>query len=108
MIRWAGTLIIYFPRGFTLTVFNKFVENTNETFFVLFNEKLSFPEDVVSIRAVEMYIQGEQPTSAKLKIIIMGHRGIAGFNFFFFLSYNQGQKGRTKNLFQVLFHVRLK
>lgn len=40
---------------------------------------------MVSIRAVEMYIQGEQPTLAKLKIIIMGHRGVAGYNFFFVL-----------------------
>lgn len=53
-------------------------------FFVLFKEKLSFPEDKISIRTVEMYIQGEQPTLAKLQIVIMGHRGVAGYNFFFF------------------------
>lgn len=84
--RRAGTLIIYFPRGFLLAVVKEFVENLNEIFFfVLFKEKLSFPEDMVSIRPVEMYIQGEQPTLAKLKIIIMGHRGVAGCNFFFVL-----------------------
>lgn len=33
----------------------------------------------MSIGAVEMYIQGEQPTLAKLKMIIMGHRGVAGY-----------------------------
>lgn len=44
---------------------------------VLLKEKLWFPEDMVSVGAVEMYIQGEQPTLAKLKIIIMGHRVVA-------------------------------
>lgn len=45
--------------------------------FVLLKKKLQFPEDMVSVGAVEMYIQGEQPTLAKLKIIIMGHRIVA-------------------------------
>lgn len=76
-------------------------------FFVLFKKKLSFPEDMVSIRAVEMYLQGEQPTLAKLKIILMDHTGVLVIIFFFFfLSYNQCQEERTKDLFQV-FHVHL-
>lgn len=48
----------------------------------------------MSIGAVEMYIQGEQLTLAKLKMIIMGHRGVAGYIYIYiyFLSYNQGQE----------------
>lgn len=81
--RRASTLIIYFPIGFLIVVVKEFVENLNEIFFVLFKEKRSFPEDMVSIRALEMCIQGEQPILAKLKIIIMGHRGVAGYRGFF-------------------------
>lgn len=50
--------------------------------FVLFEEKLSFPVDMVSIRTVKIYIQDEQPTLAKLKSIIMGHLGVACYTFF--------------------------
>lgn len=49
--RRAGTFIIYFPRGFLLAVVNEFAENQNEIFVVvvLFKEKLSSPEDMISI-----------------------------------------------------------
>lgn len=57
---------------------------------------------MVSIRAMEMHIQGEQAILAKLKIIVMCHREVADYDFFW--SYYQGQEGRTKDLFQ-FFHV---
>lgn len=49
---------------------------------VLFKEKLSFPVGIVFIRTVKIYIQDEQPTLAKLKIIIRGPLGVACYNFF--------------------------
>lgn len=37
---------------------------------------------MVSIRAMEMHIQGEQAILAKLKIIVMCHREVADYDFF--------------------------
>lgn len=51
-------------------------------FLVIFKEKFSFPEPMVSIRAMEMHTQGEQAILAKLKIIVMCHRGVADYDFF--------------------------
>lgn len=49
---------------------------------VLFEEKLSFPVGMVSVKTVKIYIQDEQPTLAKLKIILRGHLGVACYIFF--------------------------
>jgi len=77
--RRAGTVIVYFPRGFLLTVVKEFVENLNKIFFLSFLKK-SFHSQMIGclLKQWKCAFKGEQPTLAKLKIIIMGHTGLAG------------------------------